>query len=66
MKGYDGHTLWFNITEEEAEDNFKKDRPPKEGEYSRYQSASTTQQLDALHPVPIRHILLVDLHQVIV
>jgi hypothetical protein len=46
VKGYDGHTLWFNITEEEAEDNFKKDRPPKEGEYSRYQSASTTQQLD--------------------
>ena len=45
VKGYDGHTLWFNITEEDAEDNFKKDRPPKEGEYSRYQTASSTQQL---------------------
>ena len=31
VKGYDGYTLWFNITEEDAEDNFKKDRPPKEG-----------------------------------
>ncbi len=45
VKGYDGKTLWFNITEEDAEDNFKKDRPPKEGEYSRYQSASSTQQI---------------------
>jgi len=45
VTGYDGHTLWFNITEEDAEDNFKKDRPPKEGEYSRYQSASSTEQL---------------------
>jgi hypothetical protein len=36
VKGYDGDTLWFNITEEDAEDNFKKERPPKEGEYSRY------------------------------
>ena len=46
VTGYDGHTLWFNITEEDAEDNFKKDRPPKEGEYSRYQSASSTEQLN--------------------
>jgi hypothetical protein len=45
VTGYDGHTLWFNITEDNAEDNFKKDHPPKEGEYSRYQSASSTQQL---------------------
>ena len=45
VKGFDGHTLWFNITEDEAEDNFKKDRPPQEGEYSRYQTASSTQQL---------------------
>jgi hypothetical protein len=47
VKGYDGHTLWFNITEEEAENNFKKDNPPKEGEYSRYQTSPTTQQLDS-------------------
>ncbi len=47
VKGYDGDTLWFNITEEEAEDNFKKDRPPNEGEYSRYHSASVTQQYNA-------------------
>ncbi len=36
VKGYDGDTLWFNITEEDAEDNFKKERPPNQGEYSRY------------------------------
>jgi len=44
VKGYDGETLWFNISQEDAEDNFKKDNPPKEGEYSRYESASVTQQ----------------------
>ncbi len=44
VTGFDGHTLWFNIKEEDAEDNFKKDRPPKEGEYSRYQVASSTEQ----------------------
>lgn len=44
VKGYDGETLWFNITEEDAEDNFKKERPPKAGEYSRYRAASVTQQ----------------------
>lgn len=47
VSGYDGEVLWFNITEEEAEDNFKKDRPPQAGEYSRYNSASVTQQPDA-------------------
>jgi hypothetical protein len=47
VKGYDGDTLWFNITEEEAEGNFKKDRPPNEGEYSRYQTSSITQQYNA-------------------
>ena len=44
VKGYDGETLWFDITKEDAEDNFKKERPPKEGEYSRYSPASVTQQ----------------------
>lgn len=47
VSGYDGDVLWFNITEEEAEDNFKKDHPPKAGEYSRYKSASVTEQPDA-------------------
>jgi hypothetical protein len=47
VAGYDGEVLWFNITEQEAEDNFKKDRPPEMGEYSRYKSASVTEQPDA-------------------
>jgi hypothetical protein len=46
VAGYDGEVLWFNITEQEAEDNFKKDRPPEMGEYSRYNSASVTEQPD--------------------
>jgi hypothetical protein len=44
VKGYDGETLWFNISQDDAEENFKKDNPPQEGEYSRYESASLTQQ----------------------
>ncbi len=44
VAGYDGEVLWFNISEQEAEDNFKKDRPPQMGEYSRYKSASVTEQ----------------------
>ena len=46
VAGYDGEVLWFNITENEAEDNFKKDHPPQMGEYSRYKSASVTEQPD--------------------
>ena len=46
VAGYDGDVLWFNITEQEAEDNFKKDKPPLMGEYSRYKSASVTEQPD--------------------
>jgi hypothetical protein len=46
VKGYDGDNLWFNIKEDEAEDNFKEDCPPKEREYSRYKSASATQQYE--------------------
>ncbi len=46
VAGYDGEVLWFNITEQEAEDNFKKDEPPQMGEYSRYKSASVTEQPD--------------------
>ncbi len=46
VAGFDGDVLWFNVTEDEAEDNFKKDNPPKMGEYSRYKSASVTEQPD--------------------
>lgn len=46
VKGYDGEKLWFNITEDEAEDNFMKEPPPKQGEYSRYESASVTELPD--------------------
>jgi len=35
-----------NIKEDEAEDNFKKDCPPKKREYSRNKSASVTRQYE--------------------
>lgn len=46
VNGFDGNTLQFDISEQEAEDNFKRDNPPSAGEYSRYQSASVTEQPD--------------------
>lgn len=47
VKGYDGNTLWFNITEDEAEDKFKKSHPPQTGEYSRYEVSPITSDPDS-------------------
>jgi uncharacterized protein (TIGR02271 family) len=44
VQGYDGDTLWFNITEDQARTNFMRDSPPQEQEYSKYKetAAKTT------------------------
>ena len=28
VRGFDGHTLWFNVTEQQAETEFKRDNAP--------------------------------------
>jgi hypothetical protein len=40
VRGFDGKTLWFNITEGQAEAEFKRDMPPSANEYERYGQAT--------------------------
>ncbi len=42
VRRYDGSTLWFNISEGQAETEFKRDNPPRSNEYVRYRSTTTT------------------------
>ena len=45
VTGYDGHTFYGLILQKKMQKIiFKKDRPPKEGGSSRYQSASSSEQ----------------------
>jgi hypothetical protein len=38
VRGYDGHTLWFNVTEQQAETEFKREMPPTVEEYYKYRT----------------------------
>lgn len=49
--GFDGHTLWFEITEEEA-NQFKRESPPAYGEYVRYKKPSYAHGIDVEGSVP--------------
>jgi hypothetical protein len=42
VRGYDGHNLRFNVSESQAESEFKRDNPPTANEYMRYKSTSPT------------------------
>jgi hypothetical protein len=41
VRGFDGHTLWFNVSESQAEIEFKREMPPAPDEYYRYRTAGT-------------------------
>jgi hypothetical protein len=41
VKGYDGHNLWFNVTEAQAETEFKRSAPPTAEEYLKYKTSTT-------------------------
>jgi hypothetical protein len=41
VKGYDGHKLWFNVTEAQAETEFKRSTRPTADEYNRYRTPTT-------------------------
>src|ERR1019366_7959617 len=40
VRGYDGHTLWFNISENQADTEFKRDTAPSATDYVRYRPAT--------------------------
>ena len=42
VRGFDGKTVWFNITENQADTEFKRDSPPMANEYARYNSTPAT------------------------
>jgi hypothetical protein len=42
VRGFDGKTLWFNVSESQAETEFKRDMPPGMDEYTKYRTSSTS------------------------
>ena len=38
VRGFDGKTLWFAVSESQADSEFKRDHPPGMDEYKRYTS----------------------------
>ena len=50
VRGFDGHTLWFNVTEQQAETEFKRDNAPLPDEYYRYRTAGSAQDAEMWVP----------------
>jgi hypothetical protein len=51
VRGFDGHTLWFNVSETQAETEFKRDTPPGTDEYSRYRTTGMPSDVETNVPV---------------
>jgi uncharacterized protein (TIGR02271 family) len=50
-EGYDGNTLWFKVSEEEAKSSFVKDSAPTADEYSRYKTSDVPSDIETRIPV---------------
>ena len=50
-QGYDGDTLWFNTTEDQARSNFMRDVPPQSQEYTRFKSKESPPDIETRIPV---------------
>jgi hypothetical protein len=48
VRGFDGDTLWFNISESQAESEFKRDSPPNANEYVRYRPTTIVAETDTV------------------
>ncbi|HEX7207915.1 MAG TPA: YsnF/AvaK domain-containing protein [Nitrososphaeraceae archaeon] len=51
VEGYDGNTLWFKVSEEEAKSSFLKDYAPTADEYSRYKTSDVPSDIETKIPV---------------
>jgi uncharacterized protein (TIGR02271 family) len=51
VEGYDGNTLWFKVSEEEAKNSFLKDSAPRADEYSRYKTSDVPSDIETKIPV---------------
>jgi hypothetical protein len=52
VKGFDGKKLWFNITQEQAETEFKRQSPPTPEEYAKYKVPEATENEAWVPTVP--------------
>ena len=50
VEGYDGDTLWFNVTEEQFR-GFMRDAPPEYDEYARYRTQDMATDIETRIPV---------------
>jgi uncharacterized protein (TIGR02271 family) len=50
-EGYDGNTLWFKVSKEEAKSSFVKDSAPTADEYSRYKTSDVPSDIETKIPV---------------
>jgi hypothetical protein len=50
VRGFDGETLWFKVTETQAETEFKREGAPQEHEYDKYRNSDTHPDIDTIVP----------------
>lgn len=50
VKGYDGHNLWFNVTETQADTEFTRDKAPTTEEYNRYRTPNMSSDVESWVP----------------
>ena len=50
-EGYDGNTLWFKVSEEEAKSTFVRDSAPAADEYARYKTSDVPSDIETRIPV---------------
>jgi hypothetical protein len=48
VRGFDGHTVSFNISESQAESEFKRDSPPNADEYAKYRPTAVVVETDSI------------------
>ena len=46
VRGFDGHKLWFNVTEAQAETEFKRSNRPTPDEYYRYRTPNVSADVE--------------------
>ena len=48
VRGFDGKTLWFNVSESQAQTDFRKDNPPATNEYNKYRTTTAAVFIDTV------------------
>ena len=46
VRGFDGKTLWFNVSEGQAETEFKRENPPTMSEYNKFRTTAAGTYVD--------------------